>query len=123
MPGTRPARPRQLPLFRGSHRRLNDCQIANADLLTAVRSLSGRSDAGYRQRHDYRNLGVEELGSVYESLLELHPEVNVSPATFKLIHGGTERRTTGSHYTPPTILKEVLDFALEPAIATSTRLR
>ena len=25
---------------------------------------------------DYRNLGAEELGSVYESLLELHAEVN-----------------------------------------------
>ncbi len=25
---------------------------------------------------DYRNLGAEELGSVYESLLELHPELN-----------------------------------------------
>ena len=95
---------------------LNDGQIANADLLTAIRALSGRSDAGYRQRHDYRNLGVEELGSVYESLLELHPEVNVAPALFTLSHGGTERRATGSHYTPPTILKQVLDFALEPAI-------
>ena len=61
---------------------------------------------------EWRNSGV-----VYESLLELHPEVNINPASFTLTHGGTERRATGSHYTPPTILKEVLDFALEPAIS------
>ena len=74
-------------------RALNDCQIANADLLSALRALSGRNDAGYRQRHDYRNLGVEELGSVYESLLELHPEVNVTPATFN----ADPRRHRASH--------------------------
>lgn len=84
-----------------------------------MRALSGRDDerGRYRQRFDYRNLGVEELGSVYESLLELHPEVNVPARTFNLAHGGSERRATGSHYTPPAILKRVLDFALEPAIA------
>jgi N-6 DNA Methylase len=98
---------------------LNSCALANTDLLAALRALSGREDqrAGYRQRFDYRNLGVEELGSVYESLLELHPEVNVPAARFNLRLGGSERRATGSHYTPPAILKRVLDFALQPAIA------
>ena len=98
---------------------LNDAKIANGDLLAALRALSGRTDdrGRYRQRFDYRNLGVEELGSVYESLLELHPNVNVAVASFELTHGGTERRATGSHYTPPAILKRVLDFALEPVIA------
>lgn len=98
---------------------LNAASIANSDLLTALRGLSGRNDerGRYRQRFDYRNLGVEELGSVYESLLELHPSVNLPAARFELTHGGSERRATGSHYTPPTILKRVLDFALEPAIS------
>lgn len=102
---------------------LNGAAIANADLLTAIRALSGREDerGRYRQRFDYRNLGVEELGSVYESLLELHPEVNVPARRFALTHGGSERRATGSHYTPPAILKRVLDFALDPAIARARR--
>ncbi len=98
---------------------LNTASIANTSLLAAIRALSGRNDdrGRYRQRFDYRNLGVEELGSVYESLLELHPDVNVPARTFTLTHGGSERRATGSHYTPPGILKQVLDFALDPAIA------
>ena len=97
---------------------LNGCALANTSLLGALRALSGREDArgGYRQRFDYRNLGVEELGSVYESLLELHPELNVPARSFVLSHGGRERRSTGSHYTPLPILKKVLDFGLEPAI-------
>ena len=33
---------------------------------------------------DYRNLGPEELGSVYESLLELHPQLNTDAGTFQL---------------------------------------
>ena len=33
---------------------------------------------------DYKNLGSEELGSVYESLLELHPELNADAGTFEL---------------------------------------
>lgn len=102
---------------------INDAAIANTDLLAAVRALSGRNDdrGRYRQRFDYKNLGVEELGSVYESLLELHPDVNVPARTFMLTHGGSERRATGSHYTPPAILKQVLDFALDPAIDRAGR--
>jgi hypothetical protein len=98
---------------------LNDSAISNTSFLAALRALSGRNDerGRYRQRFDYRNLGVEELGSVYESLLELHPDVNAPARLFTLSHGGSERRATGSHYTPPDILKRVLDFALDPAIA------
>ncbi len=97
---------------------LNGCEISNSDLLAGFWALSGRSDQRrrYRWRFDYRNLGVEELGSVYESLLELHPELNVPAGRFELTLGGAERRATGSHYTPPPILKRVLDFALDPAI-------
>jgi PKD repeat protein len=33
---------------------------------------------------DYKNLGARELGSVYESLLELHPLIHADAATFEL---------------------------------------
>ena len=56
---------------------------------------------GVRRAVDFRNLGAEELGSVYESLLELHPELNRDTRDFKLdAVTGTERKTTGSYYTP-----------------------
>ena len=53
-------------------------RIDNAHLLEAVRNLAFVHDDEARllRRVDYQNLGTEELGSVYESLLELHAVVD-----------------------------------------------
>ena len=97
---------------------LNDCDLSNDALLTAVRHLSFTRDRRMLRPVDYRNLGTEELGSVYESLLELHPEVNVGASTFELkVAAGSERKTTGSYYTPSSLIRCLLDSALEPVIA------
>jgi type I restriction-modification system DNA methylase subunit len=67
---------------------------------------------------DYRNLDTKELGSVYESLLELHPQLNVDAAAFALqVVAGSERKTTGTHYTPTPLVNSLLDTALEPVVA------
>jgi hypothetical protein len=58
--------------------------LSNRDLLTAIRALAWAEEARVRRPVDYRNLGPEELGSVDEALLELHPEVNVEAGTFVL---------------------------------------
>jgi hypothetical protein len=66
---------------------------------------------------DYKNLGSEELGSVYESLLELHPTVNTTNGTFELsVSSGHERKTTGSYYTPTSLINCLLDSALNPVL-------
>jgi hypothetical protein len=96
---------------------LNSCELSNDALLTAVRQLSFTQDKRVLRSVDYRNLGTEELGSVYESLLELHPEVNVSASTFELkVAAGSERKTTGSYYTPTSLINCLLDSALDPVI-------
>ncbi|GCE23608.1 hypothetical protein [Dictyobacter kobayashii] len=78
------------------------CQLANHDLLKAVRSLSLTYDNNVPRHVDYKNIGSEELGSVYESLLELHPELDIEAGTFALTTAsGNDRKTTGSYYTPP----------------------
>jgi len=93
------------------------CEIANSDLLEAVRHLAYMQADGARWPVDYRNLGAEELGSVYESLLELHPQLNLDARTFALdTAGGNERKTTGSYYTPSSLIAELLDSALEPVL-------
>jgi len=93
------------------------CEIANYDLLEAVRHLAFMQTEGARWPVDYRNLGAEELGSVYESLLELHPQLNLDARTFALeTAGGNERKTTGSYYTPTSLIAELLDSALEPVL-------
>ncbi|MDP6651432.1 MAG: N-6 DNA methylase, partial [Gammaproteobacteria bacterium] len=96
---------------------LQGCQISNLDLLTAIRHLSTITDGHTRRLVDYRNLRSEELGSIYESLLELYPELNIEAGTFELRSaGGSERKTTGSYYTPDSLVQCLLDSALEPVM-------
>ncbi len=91
--------------------------ITNDDLLQAVRTLAYVEQDKVLRIVDYRNLGSEELGSVYESLLELHPVMNAEARTFELsIVAGNERKTTGSYYTPDFLVQCLLDSALDPVI-------
>lgn len=93
-------------------------EIANTDFLSAIRSLGWVSVRGQRiQPVDYRHLGAEELGSVYESLLELVPRLDLAEHTFTLEQvAGNERKTTGSYYTPPALVSALLDTALDPLL-------
>ncbi|MFQ3565936.1 MAG: N-6 DNA methylase [Aggregatilineales bacterium] len=101
-----------------------DCQISNQHLLTAVRALSLTYDqrAQVYRTVDYKNLGSDELGSVFESLLELHPQINVLARHFALATAaGNERKTTGSYYTPESLVYALLDSALNPVLEEAVR--
>ena len=98
---------------------LVDAQISNACLLEAIRNLALVRDDEARlwRQVNYRNLGTEELGSVYESLLELHPKIDPDARTFGFERAaGSERKTTGSYYTPSALISRLLDDALDPVI-------
>lgn len=91
--------------------------ISNDDLLLSIRALAYVEQDRVLRSVDYRNLGSEELGSVYESLLELHPQMHVEAKTFSLnTAAGNERKTTGSYYTPDSLVQCLLDSALEPVV-------
>ncbi|MCS6781104.1 MAG: restriction endonuclease, partial [Geminicoccaceae bacterium] len=103
---------------------LEEARIANADLLDAVLELStfvplegrGRKrKAGARRRVRFSALDVEELGSVYESLLDLHPAIDLARGSFELC-AGSERKTTGSYYTPDPLVQELVKSALDPVL-------
>ena len=97
---------------------LNECELANHDLLDGIRALAFATENQARRQVDYKNLGSEELGSVYESLLELHPQLNVDAASFALsTAAGHERKTTGSYYTHDSLVQSLVDSALEPVLA------
>ena len=108
-------------LFRDDQcRDLDRARIANEHLLEALRtlayfpSLSGRSLA----RINYRDMDTEELGSVYESLLELQPviDVHASPWRFGFAKG-LAKKLSGSYYTPPSLVGELVRTTLDPVIA------
>jgi hypothetical protein len=101
---------------------LDACELSNADLLEAIRCLAVTQEGGRRARVDYRNLASEEMGSVYESLLELHPELNSDGTKFELRNAsGNERKTTGSYYTPDSLIQCLLDTALDPVLDEAVR--
>jgi len=96
---------------------LEGLELGNRSLMAAVRAVSFITFEGKRRPVDFKNLGSEELGSVYESLLELHPELNSDTGAFELkTAGGHERKTTGSYYTPSSLVQCLFDSALEPVV-------
>ena len=103
----------------------------NDALLRAVRYLTTVEREKVLQRISYADLSVEEIGSIYESLLDFTPRVTQSalvveerqiPAeTFFLDPRGSERKTTGSYYTHPSLVNELIKSALLPVMEEKIR--
>ena len=71
---------------------------------------------------DYRNLGAKELGGVYEGLLALTPRVSGDWADFTFAEfAGNARKTSGSYYTPDSLVQCLLDSALDPVVEAAVR--
>ncbi|HHH31791.1 MAG TPA: SAM-dependent DNA methyltransferase [Polyangiaceae bacterium] len=96
---------------------LMDAECANEHVLGAIRHLSHIQEGKTRYPVNWRNVGADELGSIYESLLERHPRMNKEAGTFELhTAAGHERKTSGSYYTPTSLVDCLLDSALDPVL-------
>ncbi len=102
---------------------LDNACLSNQHLLIAIQNLRWAKHDGSLAPVDYRNMGPEELGSVYESLLELVPEIDLTAKTFGFVGitsegstAGNARKTSGSYYTPDSLVQELIKSALEPVI-------
>jgi hypothetical protein len=105
---------------------LDAARLENRALLLAMFRLSWlrEAESGSLARVNWRDMGPEELGSVYESLLELVPQVSLTGLggrAFTFATGdetkGNARKTSGSYYTPDSLVQVLLDSALEPVVA------
>ncbi len=113
-------------LFAASHcPDLDTAQLDNSSLLSALFSLCFFRDGAALSRVNYRDMDSEELGSVYESLLELVPNLTLTAGVrhFGFIGDedegstkGNARKLTGSYYTPDSLVQELIKSALEPVI-------
>lgn len=102
---------------------LDAARLDNAHLLAAMQNLRWASHKGVLAPVDYRNMGPEELGSVYESLLELVPEIDLPARKFGFVGqtsegstAGNARKLSGSYYTPDSLVQELIKSALDPVI-------
>jgi len=98
----------------------------NSTLLEVIRLLTTTEEGGVRSRISYVDIDVEEIGSVYESLLDYKPSVlsegrvidkeRYFPHRFYLLPRGLERKTTGSYYTDKGLVNILVKTALVPVV-------
>jgi hypothetical protein len=86
----------------------------------AIVALSTRqaSDRAGRERIAYRDLGVEQLGAVYETLLDYEPCLERGAVSLRT--GSGLRKTTGTFYTPQPIADYMVRRTLGPLVRHAT---
>lgn len=97
---------------------LEQCAIPNRYLLDAIFNLGWMMEDGRRVRINWRDMATEEFGSVYEGLLELTPTRTDEGRSFDFVEDlkGNARKTSGSYYTPDSLVQTLLDSALNPVL-------
>ena len=99
-------------LFSPSYAPLADAaSLDERAVQTALLALTTRPARSGRERIVYADLGVEQLGGVYEQLLDYDPSPDrQGPALVR----GMRRKTTGSFYTPRSLTEYLVRRTLAP---------
>mgnify|MGYP006269194113 CR=1 FL=1 len=100
---------------------LETARLRNRAFMEALYRLSWLSDKAGMVPVNWRAMETEELGSVYESLLELQPQLTNDGRALIFAQDaaearGNQRKTTGSYYTPDSLVEALLDTALDPVL-------
>jgi hypothetical protein len=87
----------------------------------ALLALTTRAGRGGRQRIAYADLGVEQLGGVYERILDFEaaPATGANPARLTLVRA-RRRKTTGAFYTPRALTEYLVRRTLAPLVREAT---
>ena len=99
---------------------LDAAKLENRVLLSALFHLAWLPEQTGPVRVNWRDMGPDELGYVYEGLLELVPQITRGGRTFSFAGAeesrGHARKTTGSYYTPDELVQRLLASALDPVV-------
>ena len=96
---------------------LKGAALTNADLLAAIRKLRFIDAGRHLYPVNYRDIGSEEIGSLYEGILELVPNYSEGSRQLTLVGAaGNNRKTTGSYYTPSSLVDKQIESALDPLL-------
>lgn len=90
---------------------LDDGAVREA--LVALTTVSSRS--GMR-RIAYADLGVEQLGGVYERILDFEPAITLAPRPSVSLVRAERRKATGSFYTPRSLTEYLVRRTLAPLV-------
>ena len=99
---------------------LDAAKIENRAFLGALFHLAWLREPSGLVRVNWRDMGPDELGYVYEGLLELVPQITGDGRSFSFASAdesrGHARKTTGSYYTPDELVQLLLTSALDPVV-------
>ena len=101
------------------HAILTNIRIPDAVMARVIDALSFELTPEGRKYINYRNLSVQQLGSIYERLLEYEvtrdgDDITVQPNIFA-------RKGSGSYYTPNDLVQLILTETLEPLVEERKR--
>lgn len=102
------------------HAILTNIRIPDAVMARVIDALSFEKTPDGRKYINYRNLSVQQLGSIYERLLEYEvtrngEEITVQPNIFA-------RKGSGSYYTPDDLVQLILTETLAPLVEKRKRV-
>jgi hypothetical protein len=89
-------------------------RVSDADAARALLALATTATRRGRHRIRFHDLGVEQLGAVYERVLEYAPVRRCGALTLEPT--STERKTTGSFYTPQALTDFLVRRTLAPLV-------
>ena len=99
-------------LFQSDHVILDELELSDAELAPIIHDLSHTSSGVYVS---YRNLEVQQLGSVYERLLEQVPQRD-SDDNIDITVSPYARKDSGSYYTPQELVDLIVEQTLRPLV-------
>lgn len=94
---------------------LDRLRIPDAVMALAIDALSFERTGMLRRYINYRDLSVQQLGSIYERLLE--HELTIEDGALSVRPNAFARKNSGSYYTPDALVGLILDQTLEPLIS------
>jgi len=96
----------------------------DAAMATALHALGTRRGRAGREEITYADLGVEQLGAVYERVLDLDPDAldqaHPSPIASSAKRHSRRRKETGTFYTPQPLAEFVVRRTLAPLVRGAT---
>jgi len=108
-------------LFSPSHAPMADAvSLDDGAVRRAMLALTTRSAAHGRRRIAYADLGVEQLGGVYERILDFSPAAaRTDPQEITLVRTG-RRKATGAFYTPRALTEFLVRRTLAPLVSQAS---
>lgn len=92
-------------------------RLPDTVLAQVILALSHRREDGRLRYINYRDLSVQQLGSIYESILEYGVEPDHEAQSVKPRADNQARHRSGSYYTPEPLVSLIIEKTVGPVVA------